>query len=164
MKTKTGLIISLTALCMFVFSSTTWADGRKNHGHKNHKSKHHKISKHRDSHNHQDHWQKTRHVRKDVHHYYHPVPHRVRHDHHGYRGHDYRHKPYYRHHYRHRPYYRHHYRHRPKHIHHHYYHKPHIKPRHHSHHRTVYRKTDGNTSVLAGASNLGWWIKVISRD
>ncbi len=46
MKAKIMLISMLTAVCIFVFSGATWADGNKGRRHKNPIPKHYTVSKH----------------------------------------------------------------------------------------------------------------------
>ena len=46
MKTKIVLFSILTAACIFVFTSATWADGKKDRGHSNPKQKQYTVTQH----------------------------------------------------------------------------------------------------------------------
>ena len=74
MKTKIMLISMLASLCIFVFSSATWADGKKNRHPEKQKTEHQKVSKHRSLDHHPAHWQKAKHTHAKKDYYRTPKP------------------------------------------------------------------------------------------
>ena len=154
MKTKIVLISILTAACIFVFTGTTWAGGKKDRRHNNPKQKQYTVSKSHQSGHQQNQWKKVNRYHDKQHQYHKRSDHRAKHHRHGSFGRNYRHRPYYRHHDKHRPYYK------PRH----YLHRPVKKHRRDRHHRPIYSRTDGNVSILASTSHHGWSIKISSKN
>lgn len=155
MKMKIMLISILTAACIFVFTGTTWAGGKKDRRHKIPKQKQYTVSKHHQPDHHQNHWKKANRYHDKKHQYHKRSHHRAKHHRHGAHGRNYRYKPYYRHHDKHRLLY-----YKPRH----YIHRPVKKHRRHRHHRPIYGRTDGHVSILASTSHHGWLIKISARD
>ena len=154
MKTKILLISMLASLSIFIFSSATWAAGRKNQRTENQTPMHHKVSKHRNSDHHPGHWQKATHTHAKQNYYRHRVHHRFKHDN---RRIDYRHhrqSPHYRLQYRHRPYYK---KYQND-------HRTAVKKRYQRYNRAVYSHHDSKRSIMASASHQAFKIKIYTRD
>jgi len=111
MKSKLLKISMLTAVLIFVLTSASWADSRKNRHHYNVQNKHYKAAKYHNPAQYNHGWNKHRQNYSRKHHDRHQPVHGA--GHHAYkRRHNY---------------------HGPVHRHHHYYHKP-IHEHHHYHH------------------------------
>jgi hypothetical protein len=154
MKTKIVLFSILTAACILVFTSATWADGRKDRGHGNPKQKQYTTAQHHKQDYRQNQGKNTNRYQDRK-----PQPHKHsdhRAKYHRLGSHDrnYRHNSYYRHHGKQRPYFK------PRHF----IKRPVQKKRPPRLHRPIYSRTDGNVSILASTSNHGWLIKIFSRD
>ena len=154
MKSKIVLISILTAACIFVFTGTTWAGGKKDRRHNTPKQKQYTVSKYHQPDHQQNHWKKANRYHDKKHQYYRWSDHRAKHLRHGSLDRNDRHRPYYRHHNKHRPYYK------PRR----YLHRPVKKHRRDRHHRPIYSRTDDNVSILAATSHHGWSIKISSKN
>lgn len=154
MKTKLMIISILTAACMVVFSTATWAESKKNRRTKNPKQTHATVAKHAKGFHHQNQGKQSSRYRDKNHPYQQRIQHRDRYHRPGSHHRYYRHKP------NHRLFHKYGWYYKPQHK----YHRPVKKYHRKGHHRPIFSRNDGNVSVLASTSRRGWSIKISGRD